>query len=101
MWWKGLHDGNNLCVRSRYIVRRRDGNGGVRNDDRSEETMKLSERIIFGDEKYMLQDDFKTCGDCGAERGEYHWINCDMEECPVCKGQRLSCGCRRMKGESA
>lgn len=33
------------------------------------------------------------CGDCNAMIGHYHHPGCDMEICPVCKGQLLSCGC--------
>jgi RNA polymerase sigma factor (sigma-70 family) len=40
MWSKGLHDGSDVCVHSRYAVRRRDGDGGVCYNDRSEEAMK-------------------------------------------------------------
>jgi hypothetical protein len=33
------------------------------------------------------------CRDCGANEGEYHSVNCDMERCPFCGGQLISCGC--------
>lgn len=33
------------------------------------------------------------CGDCGAPYGTPHHPNCDIEQCPVCGGQLLSCGC--------
>ena len=33
------------------------------------------------------------CGDCGALPGGYHHAWCDLEKCPVCGGQFLSCDC--------
>lgn len=33
------------------------------------------------------------CGDCNAKYGEYHHAGCDIERCPVCGGQLISCGC--------
>jgi hypothetical protein len=34
------------------------------------------------------------CGDCGVQPGGFHHLGCDIQECPVCSGQMLSCGCR-------
>ena len=35
----------------------------------------------------------KICHDCGAKEGEYHLPGCDMERCPFCGGQLISCDC--------
>lgn len=55
---------------------------------------KLYNPIKVGDKGdwYEGQADAK-CGDCGAEYGEQHLPNCDIERCPICGLQFLSCGC--------
>jgi hypothetical protein len=34
------------------------------------------------------------CGDCGTIRGGWHHPGCDLQRCPVCGRQLISCGCR-------
>ena len=34
------------------------------------------------------------CGDCGVKRGGYHHPGCDLQRCPICRGQLLSCDCQ-------
>lgn len=34
---------------------------------------------------------YGTCHDCYVDEGEIHDLGCDMEECPVCGGQAITC----------
>ena len=36
---------------------------------------------------------YVQCHDCGVREGEIHEPGCDMESCPFCGGQLLSCEC--------
>jgi hypothetical protein len=35
------------------------------------------------------------CGDCGVTEGGLHHYGCDLEDCPSCGWQLLSCACGR------
>jgi hypothetical protein len=37
------------------------------------------------------------CHDCNVAWGGLHHYGCDMEECPLCGGQLISCDCRKPK----
>jgi len=51
-------------------------------------------RVRFGREPGPSpQHPPRACGDCAVLFGELHVPGCDLECCPVCRGQIISCGC--------
>ncbi len=54
-------------------------------------------RIRFGDADEWTDIDLNysvhPCHDCGVIKGQVHLLDCDMERCPRCKEQLISCEC--------
>jgi hypothetical protein len=60
-------------------------------------------RIKFGDEPHMLGNTAyakSPCHDCAVVKGEFHVPDCDVEECPRCGGQMITCGCELMEPDA-
>ena len=72
----------------------------ISNDDKKYKRVKMGEENTFfkNIDKYDCLSDLyerEYCHDCLAKKGEYHLFeyDCDLEICPVCGGQILTCGC--------
>lgn len=57
-------------------------------------------RIKYGEEEQSSKKDY--CGDCAINKGYFHVFGCDLEVCPKCNGQAITCECKdeffKMKG---
>ena len=54
---------------------------------------RVGAKIRFGDERPAWPGE--QCHDCGVTKGEYHKDGCDVERCPRCGGQLISCDCKQ------
>lgn len=55
---------------------------------------KVYKRSKVGDSRFEADlSKGERCHDCGATYGHFHHWGCDVERCPVCGDQLISCSC--------
>jgi hypothetical protein len=50
-------------------------------------------RVRYGEEPDDWGADRQPCHDCAAIKGQFHVPSCDVERCPRCGGQAITCDC--------
>ena len=53
--------------------------------------------IPYGKERSRRRS--PRCGDCDTPKGGFHHRGCDIEACPRCRGQLISCRCDRSESD--
>jgi hypothetical protein len=61
--------------------------------DASDELLAAADRHTVCAEARAMMNDRATCHDCGVREGQLHEPGCDMERCPFCGRQLITCGC--------
>jgi hypothetical protein len=61
-------------------------------DSCSDPLVTLGGRTYARSREHFREPDGR-CHDCGIAHGGLHHMGCDVERCPVCGGQLISCQC--------
>ena len=66
----------------------------IQSCDKKFSEIEIEGKVYQRDTNYF--DVNKHCHDCGIvnEKGNIHHFGCDMERCPACSGQLISCNCK-------
>ncbi len=51
------------------------------------------QRVPYGREGRGWHASDGPCHDCAVTPGQLHVPGCDVERCPACRGQMITCGC--------
>lgn len=55
--------------------------------------------MIVGQELQRVRCGDLACGDCGVVDGQIHVLGCDLERCPACGGQKITCECNEPRNK--
>lgn len=50
-------------------------------------------RVRYGSEAPGWGNDSRSCDACSVGLGQFHVPGCDLEQCPLCRGQLIGCEC--------
>jgi hypothetical protein len=87
-----------MAVRQACSNEMRPASSCLKFDFRFADDPNVYEPLRYGEE----EDDWgvlsgKNCHDCNCPPAAYHHVGCDVERCPRCGGQAISCDCEQLE----
>lgn len=68
-------------------------NGPNRADTCTAPVVEYPDGTVLPSDPHHFEEPDGRCHDCGIKHGGLHHSGCDVERCPRCHGQLISCGC--------